>query len=106
MKTLLLSLLLFLPIIGFSQKGKIDTTTICLPYKVAKQMALDLNRLDSLTAIHKLTVKELTETNKKVEVQGSIITTMEIKEKNYELQIEKEKEKFGTHSLRLLVGHC
>jgi len=95
MKTLLLSLLLFLPIIGFSQKGKIDTTTICLPYKVAKQMALDLNRLDSLTAIHKLTVKELTETNKKVEVQGSIITTMEIKEKNYELQIEKEKEKFG-----------
>jgi len=95
MKTLLLSLLLFLPIIGFSQKGKIDTTTICLPYKVAKQMALDLNRLDSLTAIHKLNVKELTETNKKVEVQGSIITTMEIKEKNYELQIEKEKEKFG-----------
>ncbi len=95
MKTLLLSLLLFLPIIGFSQKGKIDTTTICLPYKVAKQMALDLNRLDSLTAIHKLTVKELTETNKKVEVQGSIITTMEIKEKNYELQIEKEKEKFA-----------
>ena len=95
MKTLLLSLLLILPIIGFSQKGKIDTTTICLPYKVAKQMALDLNRLDSLTAIHKLTVKELTETNKKVEVQGSIITTMEIKEKNYELQIEKEKEKFG-----------
>jgi hypothetical protein len=62
---------------------------------VAKQMALDLNRLDSLTAVHKLTITELFQTQKKVDVQGIIITTMEQKEKNYELQIEKEKEKFG-----------
>lgn len=88
-------LLLVLPVMAFSQKGSVDTTTICVPYKVAKQMALDLNRLDSLTAVHKLTVIELSETQKKVEVQGSIITTMEQKEKNYELQIQKEKEKFG-----------
>ena len=81
--------------ISFSQKSKIDTTTICLPYKVAKQMALDLNKLDSLTEIHKLTTKELTETKKKVEVQSNIINVMETKEKNFELQIEKEKEKFG-----------
>ena len=88
-------LLLVLPVITFSQKGHVDTTTICIPYKAAKQMALDLNRLDSLTAVHKLTVIELSETQKKVEVQGSIITTMEQKEKNYKLQIQKEKEKFG-----------
>jgi len=88
-------LLLVLPVMAFSQKVNVDTNVICVPYKVAKQMALDLNRLDSLTAIHKLTVKELSETQKKVEVQGSIISTMELKEKNYELQIEKEKEKFG-----------
>jgi hypothetical protein len=37
----------------------------------------------------------LFQTQKKVDVQGIIITTMEQKEKNYELQIEKEKEKFG-----------
>lgn len=88
-------LLLVLPVMAFSQTANVDTNTICVPYKVAKQMALDLNRLDSLTEMHKLTVKELSETQKKVEVQGSIINTMELKEKNYELQIEKEKEKFG-----------
>jgi hypothetical protein len=57
-------------------------------------MALDLNRLDSLTAVNKLTVIELLETQKKVDVQQDIITTMEQKEKNYEIRIEKEKEKF------------
>ena len=87
-------LLMVLPVMAFSQKGHVDTTTICIPYKAAKQMALDLNRLDSLTAIHKLTVIELSETQKKVDVQQDIIATMEQKEKNYELRIEKEKEKF------------
>jgi hypothetical protein len=57
-------------------------------------MALDLNRLDSLTAVNKLTVIELSQTQNKVEVQQDIITTMEQKEKNYEIRIEKEKEKF------------
>lgn len=95
MKKILLMLLLVLPVMAFSQKGNVDTTTICIPYEVAKQMALDLNRLDSLTAMNKLTITELFQTQKKVDVQGIIITTMEQKEKNYELQIEKEKEKFG-----------
>ena len=95
MKKLLLMLLLVLPVMAFSQKGNVDTTTICIPYNVAKQIALDLNRLDSLTAVHKLTITELFQTQKKVDVQGIIITTMEQKEKNYDLQITKEKEKFG-----------
>jgi hypothetical protein len=94
MKKILFMLLMVLPVMAFSQKGHVDTTTICIPYKAAKQMALDLNRLDSLTAIHKLTVIELSETQKKVDVQQDIIATMEQKEKNYELRIEKEKEKF------------
>jgi hypothetical protein len=45
--------------------------------------------------MNKLTLTELFETKKKVDVQGIIITTMEQKEKNYDLQISKEKEKFG-----------
>lgn len=90
----ILIILLFLPMMVLSQKVKTDTTVICIPYKVAKQMALDLNRLDSLTAVHNLTVTELSQTQNKVNVQDKIITTMEQKEKNYELQIEKEKEKF------------
>ena len=65
MKKLLLMLLLVLPVMAFSQKGNVDTTTICIPYMVAKQIALDLNRLDSLTAVHKLTITELFQTQKK-----------------------------------------
>ena len=95
MKKLILILLMVIPLMVFSQKGYVDTTIICIPYKVAKQMALDLNRLDSLTAVNKLTVIELLETQKKVDVQQDIIVTMEQKEKNYELRIEKEKEKFA-----------
>jgi hypothetical protein len=94
MKKLILILLMVIPLMVFSQKGYVDTTIICIPYKVAKQMALDLNRLDSLTAVNKLTVIELLETQKKVDVQQDIITIMEQKEKNYEIRIEKEKEKF------------
>jgi len=90
----ILIILLFLPMMVLSQKVETDTTVICIPYKAAKQMALDLNRLDSLTAVHNLTVTELSQTQNKVNVQDKIITTMEQKEKNYELQIEKEKEKF------------
>ena len=90
----ILFILLFLPILCFSQKKDIDTTILYLPYSVAKQIALDLNRLDSLTADNKLTLKELSETQKKVTVQDSIITTMVLKEKNYDLQIKKETEKF------------
>jgi hypothetical protein len=93
MKNTLLFLLFLLPTVIFSQTKK-DTTVICLPYKVAKQMALDLNSLDSLRSDSKLTNKELKETQKKVIVQDSIIKTMELKEDNYELQISKEKEKF------------
>jgi hypothetical protein len=55
---------------------------------------LDLNKLDQLTELVKLTEKELKETQNKVEVQSNIIETMELKEDNYELQIQKEEEKF------------
>ena len=91
----ILFILLFLPILCFSQKKDIDTTILYLPYSVAKQIALDLNRLDSLTADNKLTLKELSETQKKVTVQDSIIITMVLKEKNYDLQIKKETEKLA-----------
>lgn len=91
----ILFILLFLPILCFSQKKDIDTTILYLPYSVAKQIALDLNRLDSLTADNKLTLKELSETQKKVTVQDSIIITMTLKEKNYDLLIKKETEKFA-----------
>ena len=93
MKNLLITLLLFVPLLSFGQVKK-DTTQICFPYSVGKQIALDLNKLDQLTEVLKLTETELKETQNKVEVQSNIIETMELKEDNYELQIQKEEEKF------------
>ncbi len=88
-----MTLLVFVPLFSFGQIKK-DTTQICFPYSVGKQIALDLNKLDQLTELVKLTEKELKETQNKVEVQSNIIGTMELKEDNYELQIQKEEEKF------------
>jgi chromosome segregation ATPase len=85
--------LVFVPLFSFGQIKK-DTTQMCFPYSVGKQIALDLNKLDQLTELVKLTEKELKETQNKVEVQSNIIETMELKEDNYELQIQKEEEKF------------
>jgi hypothetical protein len=94
MKKLLITLLLILlPLITFSQVKK-DTTQICLPYIVAKQILLDLNRLDQLTEVLNLTEIELRETQNKVNIQDSIIVTMKLKEDNYKLQIKKEQEKY------------
>ena len=93
MKNFIITLLFLVPLLSFGQT-KVDTTIIHIPYSVAKQIALDLNKLDSIIAISKLTDKELKETQKKVVVQDSIINTMELKEDNYLLQIKKEGEKY------------
>ena len=95
MKNIILIICIFLPMWVLSQKINTDTSLICIPYKVAKKIALDLNKLDSLTEIDKLTKIEIFEIEKKVTIQENIINLFEQKEKNYELQIEKEKEKFG-----------
>ncbi len=94
MKKILITLLLITPIFLFSQKNKIDSNIICFPYKVAKQIALDLNGLDSITELYNLTKIELNNTNFKIDFQKDIINLMEKKEKNYELQIKKENEKY------------
>jgi hypothetical protein len=73
---------------------KEDTTEICLPYTVGKQIMLDLNKLDSTTAILKLTEDEVIELNKKIDLQQSVISTMEEKVKTSEVIIQKTNEKF------------
>ena len=61
MKNIILIICIFLPMWVFSQKINTDTSLICIPYKVAKKIALDLNKLDSLTEIDKLTKIEIFE---------------------------------------------
>jgi hypothetical protein len=95
MKNLLLIVFMAIGITSFSQTiKKEDTTEICLPYTVGKQIMLDLNKLDSTTAILKLTEEEVIELNKKIDIQKSVITTMEEKVKTSETIIQKTNEKF------------
>ena len=95
MKNLLLIVFMSIGITSFSQTiKKEDTTEICLPYTVGKQIMLDLNKLDSTTAILKLTEEEVIELNKKIDLQQSVITTMEEKVKTSETIIQKTNEKF------------
>jgi hypothetical protein len=79
---------------SFSQIKKVDTTEICLPYSVGKQIMLDLNRLDSTTAILKLTETEVIELNKKVDAQQGIIGNLEDKVKISDTIVQKTNEKF------------
>lgn len=80
---------------SLSQISKVkDTTEICLPYVVAKQIMLDLNRLDSTTTMLKLSEDQIIELDKKIELQVSIINVMEEKIKTSNTIVEKTNEKF------------
>jgi hypothetical protein len=94
MKKILILLFFFVSFTSFSQVKKIDTTEICLPYIVGKQIMLDLNKLDSTTAILKLTNLEVKELNKKVGDQQGIIFNLEDKIKMNDTIIKKSNEKF------------
>ena len=94
MKNILTVLFLLVSMTSFSQIKKVDTTEICLPYSVGKQIMLDLNRLDSTTAILKLTETEVIELNKKIDAQQGIIGNLEDKVKMSDTIIQKTNEKF------------
>jgi putative ubiquitin-RnfH superfamily antitoxin RatB of RatAB toxin-antitoxin module len=94
MKNIISMLFLLVSLTSFSQIKKVDTTEICLPYSVGKQIMLDLNRLDSTTAILKLTETEVIELNKKIDAQQGIIGNLEDKVKMSDTIIQKTNEKF------------
>ena len=87
-------LFLLVSLTSFGQIKEVDTTEICLPYSVGKQIMLDLNRLDSTTAILKLTETEVIELNKKIDAQQGIIGNLEDKVKMSDTIIQKTNEKF------------
>ena len=82
-------MLLILNLNGFSQ---IDTSKICLPYKTARLVAIDLVKGDSALAELKLTSKLNDLLTKKVNAQDSIIATYAIKEQNYNTQLNNENK--------------
>ena len=85
--------LVFLSLTVFSQSDT-TTNTKTFPIPVVRQIMKDLLKGDSAIAELKLTEAELTQTEKKVFLKDSIITTLRAKEANYITIIDAEKQKF------------
>lgn len=67
MKKLIILFFVFLSTISFSQKEiKKDTTQICFPTQVGRQIERDLNELDKLRELKKLTDHEISELEKRL----------------------------------------
>lgn len=89
---MLISLLLVSSIV-FSQT---DTSRAekCFPIPVVRLIMKDLLSGDSAKAQLKLTEFQLEQTEKKVVLKDSIITTLRAKETNYQTMLDSEKQKF------------
>lgn len=84
---------LLLKSIAFSQT---DTSKVekCFPMPVVKLIMKDLISGDEGKAQLKLTEQQLIETEKKVSLKDSVISTLRLKEVNYQTIIDSEKQKF------------
>jgi len=95
MKNILILILFLLPLTLLSQKDiKKDTTQICFPTEVGRQIESDLNELDKLRELKKLTDFEIKELEKKIVKQDSIISKLEQKDVNNQLIVAGVEEKF------------
>lgn len=79
--------------IAFSQTDT-SSNVKCFPIPVVRQIMKDLISGDSAKAELKLTEAQLVETEKKVVLKDSVITTLRLKEVNYLTIIDAEKQKF------------
>lgn len=91
MKNLFIILFTLFSFLSIAQK---DTNEICLPSKVGKQILLDLNELDRLKDNEKLTKKEISELEKKVVKQDSVISKLQQKDVNNQLIVKGVEEKY------------
>lgn len=91
-KVKLLIISLLLSSIAFSQSVT-DTSKLAIPYPVAKMIAKDLIKGDSVIATLKLKETELSLVQKKVVAKDSIISIYRLKESNYVQQINGERQK-------------
>jgi|688.fasta_scaffold656107_1 hypothetical protein len=94
MKNLTLLFFVLISFVSQSQTKKIDSTEICFPYQVGKQILLDLNECDKTVELLKSTEKEVILLNKKVSSKDTIIN---LQKKQLEIDsviIGKTNEKF------------
>ena len=95
MKKILLLLTFIFSYYLYSQKElNKDTTQICFPTDIGRQIVTDLNELDRLKENEKLTEKEITELETKIVKQDSIISKLQQKDINNELIVNGVEEKY------------
>lgn len=101
-KNILLIIFTFLCLGFLSQKNNSDTSQMCIPYPVAKQILLDLNNYDKLQEVVKTYKEEIYELNKKTQLLQKENDSWEkedslnreiISEKNKAIEIIKEENK-------------
>ena len=91
-KNILLIIFTFLCLGFLSQKNNSDTSQMCIPYPVAKQILLDLNNYDKLQEVVKTYKEEIYELNKKTQVLQKENDSWEKEDKlNREIIGEKNK---------------
>lgn len=95
MKKILLITFLLFSFVGFGQmkQQKEDTTTICFPVNIGKQILLDLNELDRLKKQSVLDNKQIIELENKVTKEEGVIKFLEQKDSTSQIIIKDTEEK-------------
>jgi hypothetical protein len=95
MKKIILITFLLCSFIGFGQtkQQKEDTTKMCFPVSVGKQIMLDLNELDRLKKQSELDGKQIVELENKVVKEEGVIKFLEQKDSTSQIIIKDTEEK-------------
>jgi hypothetical protein len=95
MKKIILTTFLMVSLVGFTQTKpqKEDTTNICFPVNVGKQILLDLNELDRLKKQSVLDKKEIQELENKVIKEEGVVKFLEQKDSTSQVIIKDTEEK-------------
>lgn len=94
MKNIIFFIFLTFSSFVFTQKTNVDTSIICFPTEIGKEVLKDLNELDKLKKTNILDKKEIEEFEKKVKDQDSIISKLEEKDRNNEILVKSTEEKY------------
>jgi hypothetical protein len=94
MKNLILFIFLTFSFLTFGQKEIKDTSVICFPSEIGREVLKDLNELDRLKTLSILDKKEIDELVKKTNKQDTIIKDLEEKDRNSEVLIKSTEEKY------------
>ena len=95
MKNIILITFTLISLLGFSQTKpqKDDSTTICFPVNVGKQILLDLNELDRLKKQSQLDGKQIQQLETKVSKEEGVIKFLEQKDSTSQVIIRDAEEK-------------